>query len=315
VPKLPPSPRHALGIHFSEAAGLRHLHVGGSAIQSAMRLEAPDELALAYTRAMMGALLFQPHPRDVLIVGLGGGSLAKFVYREFPKAQIVAIEIDLRVVRAAVQLFHLPIGRRRLCVLVADGAQHVSQHPQSADLILLDAFVNHRQAPSVRTESFYRCAWHALKPDGVLAINFMSDDPGLRAYVRRLTTAFGAATVCMRAIGEDNIIVFAFRDDPGIVTPRSLVGRAIALQRKHGLEFRAFAARLRPLHRVYVNRRPLLSRSELRSLILARSAPAPGHPSGSRSRSQPESSSGRAMSRAARARRAPMRPRRRQRRD
>jgi spermidine synthase len=78
---MPPSrssapKRNPPGIHFSEAAGLRHLHVGGRAIQSAMRLDAPDDLALAYTRAMMAALLFQPQPRDVVLIGLGGGSLA-----------------------------------------------------------------------------------------------------------------------------------------------------------------------------------------------------------------------------------------------
>ena len=46
--RTPRGPTRALGIHFSEAFGLRHLHVGGSAIQSAMRLDAPDDLALAY---------------------------------------------------------------------------------------------------------------------------------------------------------------------------------------------------------------------------------------------------------------------------
>ena len=254
------------GIHFSEAGGLRHLHVGGTAIQSAMRLDAPDELALAYTRAMMGCLLFNPEPRDVLMIGLGGGSLAKFLYRRLPRARILAIEIDFRVVDAAHRLFHLPIGRRRLRVLVGDGAQHVAVHPASADVILLDAFVNHRQAPSVRTASFYSAALRALRPDGVLVINFMSDDPGLHAYIRRMATAFAARAICLRAIGEDNIVVFAFRDDPGITAPRSLIGRAIALQREYGLEFGQFAARLRPLHRVRVRGRPLVSLQALRAM-------------------------------------------------
>jgi spermidine synthase len=277
VSKIPQSPRNArneLGIHFSEAAGLRHLHVGGSAIQSAMRLDAPHQLALAYTRAMMACLLFHPQPRDVLLIGLGGGSLAKFFYRKLPKSRIVAVEIDLRIVTAAHRLFHLPLGKRRLRVLVTDGAKHVAKHPQSADLILLDAFVNHRQAPSIRTESFYRSAWQALRPDGVLAINFMTDDPGLRAYIRRLANAFAGRVVCLRAIGEDNIVVFAFRDDPGTITPSSLIGRAIALQRAYGLEFGEFAARLRPLHRVRVNKRPLLALSALRALKAARREPA-----------------------------------------
>lgn len=262
---LPAVPRRP-GIHFSEAAGLRHLHVGGSAIQSAMRLDAPDELALAYTRAMMSCLLFNPEPREVLLIGLGGGSLAKFLYRRRRATRIVAVEIDVRVVNAAHRLFHMPIGKPRLRVLVGDGARHVERNPASADVILLDAFVNHRQAPSIRTEAFYRAAWRALRPDGVLVINFMSDDPGLHAYIRRLAQAFDARVFCLRAIGEDNIIVLAFRDDPDVITPASLIGRAIALQRELGLEFGEFARRLRSLDRVRVRGRPLLSLQALRSI-------------------------------------------------
>lgn len=239
------------------------MHVGGSAIQSAMRIDAPHALALAYTRAMMACLLFNPRPRDFLLIGLGGGSLAKFIYRHRPRARIVALEVDPRVVAAAHRLFRLPIGRKRLRVIVGDGAVYAGEHPSSADVILLDAFVNHRQAPSIRTEAFYRAARRALKPDGVLVVNFMSDDPGLRAYLRRLAGAFHGRLACLRAIGEDNIIVFAFRDDPGVITPSSLTGRAIALQRELGLEFRHFAGGLRTLDRVRVERRPLLPRRVL----------------------------------------------------
>src|SRR5690606_10573719 len=104
-------------IHFSESGGLRYLHLGGTAIQSAMRLDAPDDLALAYTRTMMAALLFHPEPRDVTLIGLGGGSLAKYIYRELPRARIVALEVDARVVTAARHMFHLPTGKRRLRVI------------------------------------------------------------------------------------------------------------------------------------------------------------------------------------------------------
>lgn len=242
---------------------MRHLHVGGTAIQSAMLVDAPDVLALAYTRAMMAALLFHPEPRDVIMIGLGGGSMAKWLYKHLPRTRSVAIEVDFRVVSAAHRMFHLPIGRKRLRVLVGDGAEYVARHPRNADLILLDAFVNHRQAPSIRTAEFYRHARQALRRDGVLAINFMSDDPGLRAYLRRLADAFDGRLACLRAIGEDNLVVFAFADDPGVITPTSLTGRAITLEREHDLEFRIFAEKLRPLHRIRVDGRALLTKSEL----------------------------------------------------
>ena len=265
MPKSRPTsaaPR-APGIHFSEAAGIRHLHVGGRAIQSAMRLDAPDELALAYTRAMMAALLFCPKPRDVALIGLGGGSLAKFIYRQLPRTRIVALEVDARVVAVAHRMFHLPFGKRRLQILVRDGADYIGEHPKSADIVFLDAFVNHRQAPSVRTAAFYRAARAALRRNGVLVVNYMTDDPGLRAYLRRLAVAFEGRLVCLRAIGEDNVIVFAFADDLDWVTPAGILRRATALERRHGLEFRRFAARLRAPHRIVVGGRPLLAKSEL----------------------------------------------------
>ncbi len=228
-----------------------------------MRLDAPDELALAYTRAMMAGLLFHPVPRDVVMIGLGGGSIAKWIYRRLPRTRTVAIEVDLRVIEAAHRLFHLPVGRKRLRVILGDGADYIERHPGSTDMIFLDAFVNHRQAPTIRSFDFYRSARRALRRDGVLVINFMSDDPGLRAYLARLAAAFDGRIACLRAVVEDNIIVFAFADDPGVITPSSLAGRAIALQREHGLEFRTFAERLRPPYRVRVLGRPLISKREL----------------------------------------------------
>jgi len=242
---------------------MRHLHVGGTAIQSAMLIEDPDGLALAYTRSMMAALLFNPEPRDVVMIGLGGGSMAKWVYRHLPRTRTVAIEVDFRVVSAAHRMFHLPLGRKRLRVLVGDGAEYISGHPGGADVIFLDAFVNHRQAPSIRTAEFYAGARRALLRDVILAINFMSDDAGLRAYLKRLARAFEGRLACLRAVGEDNVIVFAFADDPGVITPSSLAGRAISLQREHGLTFRHFAEHLRTLDRVRVGGRALMTRREL----------------------------------------------------
>jgi spermidine synthase len=71
-------------VEVSEEDGVRSLHLGGDAIQSAIRLDRPDELALDYTRAMMAFLLFQPSPREVLMIGLGGGSMARYIHQRMP---------------------------------------------------------------------------------------------------------------------------------------------------------------------------------------------------------------------------------------
>ena len=61
------------GLEVTEERGMRVLHLGSQAIQSAMRLSRPWDLELAYTRAMMGFLMFNSTPQDVLMIGLGGG--------------------------------------------------------------------------------------------------------------------------------------------------------------------------------------------------------------------------------------------------
>ena len=66
-------------VAVSDARGVRTLHVGGEAIQSAMRIDDPFALALDYTRCMMAFLLLHPEPREALMIGLGGGSDRKSV--------------------------------------------------------------------------------------------------------------------------------------------------------------------------------------------------------------------------------------------
>ena len=67
-------------------------------VQSTMRLNQPDVLDLTYTQKMMAFLLFYPRPKGLLLLGLGGGSLAKFCYRHLPRADITAVEINPHVV-------------------------------------------------------------------------------------------------------------------------------------------------------------------------------------------------------------------------
>src|SRR5919109_4813238 len=108
-------------IAVSESRGVRTLHVGGEAIQSSMRLEDPYALALDYTRCMMAFLLFHPEPREALMIGLGGGSLAKFFHDKLRATRVRVVELDERVVSAARLHFALPPDDARLAVEIGDG--------------------------------------------------------------------------------------------------------------------------------------------------------------------------------------------------
>src|SRR5688500_19187031 len=95
-------------VAVSDARGVRTLHVGGEAIQSAMRLDDPFALALDYTRCMMAFLLFHPEPREALMIGLGGGSLAKFFHRRLRATRVRVVELDARIVQVSRAQFSLP---------------------------------------------------------------------------------------------------------------------------------------------------------------------------------------------------------------
>ena len=74
------------------------LRFGPWHVQISMIKADPDVLILGYTRAMMAFLLLVPEPKDILIVGLGGGSLSKYCHRLLPAARITTVEISQKVI-------------------------------------------------------------------------------------------------------------------------------------------------------------------------------------------------------------------------
>ena len=85
-------------VEVSESNGVRYLHLGSDTVQSAMRIARPNELVLAYTKTMMAFLLFQRENSRMLIIGLGGGSLVKFIYHNLPESKITVIEKNQKII-------------------------------------------------------------------------------------------------------------------------------------------------------------------------------------------------------------------------
>lgn len=198
-------------VEVSEAGGVRSLHLGGDAIQSSIRLDDPDQLELHYTRAMMTFLLFNPAPRDVLMVGLGGGSIARFVHRKLRPARFTAVEINPKVVSVSRQYFGLPENDERLNVVVADGAEYVPEHPESADVFLHDAFEDGETVTALCTQKFFDACAATLRPNGVFVMNFMADEPKFQVHVDRIARAFDDRTLVLPSADRINRIVFALK--------------------------------------------------------------------------------------------------------
>jgi spermidine synthase len=231
-------------IAVSESRGVRTLHVGGEAIQSSMRLDDPFALALDYTRCMMAFLLFHPEPREALMIGLGGGSLAKFFFRFLRKTRIRVVELDERVVAAAREHFALP---REVEVEIGDGAEALS--PECCDVLVIDAFQDELHVPELASQEFYDGAFLALAEPGVLVVNFMNDDPKLDQTLQRLERAFGGAVIAMPSLYDPNIIAFALKGSCKAIAWDELRSRAQRLEARLGLPFTRYVQRLRSMNR------------------------------------------------------------------
>jgi len=238
------SPGHS-PVEISERNDTRFLHLGGPAVQSAMRLKEPYALDLEYTRAMMGFLLFRREPSDIALIGLGGGSIAKFIYRHLPQSRLTALEINPEVVAAARAYFMLPPDDERLSVITGDGAAFVHANPDSQDVLLVDGFDAKRIVDSLASAEFYRACRDMLRPGGVAVFNLWGSDEYFPRYFDRLSRAFGEHALQLPAEKKGNIIIFAFRKPLPSVKFEPLLRNAQPLEAELGLEFEAFISRMR----------------------------------------------------------------------
>ena len=231
----------------SEERGVRHLHVGGEAIQSAMRLDDPFALELDYTRCMMAFLLFHPEPRRALMIGLGGGSLAKFFHQNLAGLRTRAVEYDERVIATARALFHVPADDARLRVEHGDGVEALT--PECCDLMVVDGFEDEATPSALVSQEFFDAAWYALEEPGILMMNIMDDDKEFDRHLRRLERAFGGAVLAFQSLRDPNIVVMALKGAPLEIPWRELRARARALERAYGLPFPRYVERLRTMNR------------------------------------------------------------------
>ena len=229
---------------ISEKKGIRYLHLGGIAVQSAMRIRDPYALELEYTRAMMAFLLFRPAPKHVALIGLGGGSLAKFIHRHLPETRLTALEVNPEVVAAARSYFHLPENDRRLNVVVGDGARYVHEQGKDLDVLLVDGYDANRIVDVLSTPDFYAACRAALAPGGVAVFNLWGNDRLYDLYHERIAQTFDDQVLKLPAEKKGNIQLFAFKPPLPDLRLTSLATAASEIQADLGLEMPAFVERL-----------------------------------------------------------------------
>ena len=221
----------------------RFLYFNVRLMQSEMSLKAPNDLAIRYTQKMMACLLFQPRPKRIVLIGLGGGSLIKFCYARMPGTQLTAVELDPNVI-AFRDAFQLPPDDGRLQIIQGDGAEYIAQAEKGIDVLLVDAFDKTGFAPSLANREFFESAFAKLAGNGVLVINLAGEKESYAGLIGEAMHVFDDQVIVISVPDDGNHVLYAFKERYFEPRWRWLHNYAKELRAKFGLDFPAFVTKM-----------------------------------------------------------------------
>jgi spermidine synthase len=137
----------------------------------------PVALFLPYSQLMVASLALVPEPKRGLILGHGGGSLAKWLAHRWPELELDVVEFDPAVVRMAEEYFsYQPPPQHH--VHVRDARAFLNSTERTYDLMWVDVFARHMIPFHLTTVEFFAELRAHLAPNGILAVNLASSGEG-----------------------------------------------------------------------------------------------------------------------------------------
>jgi spermidine synthase len=123
--------------------------------------------------------------RRVLLLGLGGGSVARIVRALAPSAEIVGVELDEDVVKAARD--HFALDALDLELVVDDALAFLRRDRRKYDAVLEDIFIGYGDdvhKPDWIPEPGLELAARRLRGGGLLVSNTIDETPRVRRWLR-----------------------------------------------------------------------------------------------------------------------------------
>jgi hypothetical protein len=164
----------------------------------------------------------KPDPKRILIIGLGGGSIAKKYNHEFPSMELDVAEIDPEVIQVAKKYFFFQEGKN-VRVHAQDGRLFLMRAPKIYDIIVLDAYYADAVPFHLTTREFFQIADSKLSSKGAVVINMIGSVTGPRSKIVR-------SMIKTSLWNSQNIIIVASKD-PERVSIQEIVKRAESLGR------------------------------------------------------------------------------------
>ncbi|WP_374991016.1 spermidine synthase [Pseudoalteromonas haloplanktis] len=184
--------------------------------QSCMYVSKPKELVFNYTKLTFASLLMIDNPQNVLIIGLGGGTLSNVIHQLYPQASIENVEIDPAVIKVARDYFDF-IETEKVTAKVQDGRIFIKRaaiKKEQYDWIILDAFNGDYIPEHLLTKEFFDEIKSVLAPNGIIAANTFSSSKLYQHESATYHAVFGDFINVTTEKNSNRIILAGFKAPP-----------------------------------------------------------------------------------------------------
>ena len=202
-------------------------------LHGAMSRSLPNNPVLPYIRTMLLAQFINPEAINVLNLGLGCGSIERYLGHFYPDIKVTTVEISQARVKQTGKYFGLPTSTT---IQIQDAIEFVRQDSNSYDTIYCDLFDTRDNFNVPITSEFILQLWKRLSFDGVAVINYaLEEQSQLIATLVKLRKAF-TATALIEVEGHTNIIILAFKGaEPN---HQSIASNLCQFEATHKIRFR-----------------------------------------------------------------------------
>lgn len=236
---------------MEDTGGYRLLRFNGS-METRMWLRNPLHGHFEYTEYFQLPLLWNPHAKRVLIMGLGGGSAQRAFAHYYPDVHVDTVELDPAVAKVAKQFFHVKETPKHK-IHISDGRTFLRLNDKlQYEVILMDAYTSNQFGTNIpyhlATKEFFTLAAQRLAPNGALAFNVIGTYNDWRSDV------VGAMYQTMKSVfphvyhfpasDSKNIVLIGIKDKAGL-TAATLKAKVDALRQARPKLPQFFGQRLR----------------------------------------------------------------------
>jgi spermidine synthase len=159
-----------------------------------------------------------PELHEILILGLGGGTMQHFISQEYPGIKITSVELDQCMIDIANNFFNLAaipehtVICEDACRVIIEPEKYGMQ-PQTLDAVIVDIYIGDKYPDLGKSGNFLAAVKRLLAPGGLVVFNRIylerhQDEVNLFIdYVENFFTEVQSVTVAGKT-NSDNILIF-----------------------------------------------------------------------------------------------------------